>query len=126
MSSSEIIKKAEAGMKESNKILVQELVADLEQRGISPAIAIDGEVCNLKICYEQLEIFNKIINDFGLKHQEFCLMAEERPAPNRSIEEENYSRYLVIVNKENGKIKEYLNQDWTTDLILDIQKGFWQ
>jgi hypothetical protein len=126
MSNSEIIKKAEAGMKESNKILVRELVADLEQRGISPAIAIDGEVCNLKICYEQLEIFNKIINDFGLKHQEFCLMAEERPAQSRGTEEENYSRYLVIVNKENSRIKEYSNQNWTAELILDIQKGFWQ
>ena len=125
MFSNEIIKKAEAGMRESNKILVQELVADLEQKGISPAIAIDGEVCNLKICHEQKATFNKIITDSGLDHQKFCFMIEEISSRNFADVNHNCSRYIVVVDKENGKIKEYHIQQWTHDLMIDLQKGFW-
>ena len=46
MRSEEILKRATEGIKESNKVLIKELIQDLEERGISPVIAIDGVVKN--------------------------------------------------------------------------------
>ena len=47
MRSDEVLERASAGMKESNKVLIRELVRDLEEKGISPVIAVDGEVQKL-------------------------------------------------------------------------------
>ncbi len=124
MLNEEIINKTKAGMKESNRVLIQELVADLEQKGISPAIAIDGRICNLKICHEQLAIFKNIITEFQLDGDSFCFMIEDRKFANYSNISEK-SSYAVIVNKNNGRIKEYLLESWESELILDLQKGFW-
>jgi hypothetical protein len=51
-------------------------------------------------------------------------MIEDRKFANHSNISEK-SSYAVIVNKNNGRIKEYLLESWESELILDLQKGFW-
>ena len=64
MRSEEVLKRAEEGMKESNKILIRELIHDLEEKGISPVIGVDGEVKKLKIaCKSELDDFEKELKE---------------------------------------------------------------
>ncbi len=121
MLSSEILSKTRAAIKESNLILINELIYDLEKRGVPPVISIAGKICNLVICHNHLKNFYKIIAEFGLKKDEFFFMVEDcKKRPNY---QEN--KYAMAVNKKTGKIKEYLLDNWENALIIDLKKGFW-
>ena len=48
MNSDEVLRRTKEGMIESNKVLIRELVRDLEGRGIPIVVGVDGKVKKLK------------------------------------------------------------------------------
>jgi hypothetical protein len=125
MRSEEILKKTAEGMKEGNKILIQELIRDLEEKGISPVITIDGKVQKLKLIQEsELEDFKKELTKFGLQKCDFCLLEEENAAANTS---QLPSGNILIIHKKSTKIKTYPagnNFHWVADFHRDLQNNF--
>lgn len=116
MRSDEILQKTEEGMKESNKILIQELVKDLEQSGIEPVIAVDGVVKKLKIADEiDQKSLEQEVKKFGLEKSDFCLLKED---------DKIYGKIntIILVYKKSGKIKEYkADLHWVANLHRDLQ-----
>ncbi len=120
MRSEEILKRATEGIKESNKVLIKELIQDLEERGISPVIAIDGVVKKLillgavlmKSCEQELR-------KFGMKKSDFCLLQEV--TSNKSD-----ARNIILVHKKSAKLKTYKtqNKSWVSDLHHDLENKF--
>ncbi len=120
MFSEDLIRKAEAGMKESNKILIQELVADLEQKGIFPAITINGKVSSLKIFDAELKKFEKILDDNGFGKKDFCLMIDSNV--DDSLPRKDIKKHVFIVDKKTGRIKKYSLKTWDSSILRDINK----
>lgn len=125
MRSEEILKKTAEGMKEGNKILIQELIRDLEEKGISPVITIDGKVQKLKLINEsELKKFEKELTKFGLQKCDFCLLEEENAAENKT---KLPSGNILIIHKKSSKIKTYpagSNFHWVSDFHRDLQNNF--
>ncbi len=118
MLNEDLIRKAEAGMKESNKILIQELVADLEQKGILPAIAINGKVSSLKIFDAEMERFKKILDDNHLSKKDFCLMIDS--SDNDSLSKKDIKKYVFIVDKKTGRTRKYPLKTWESCVLREI------
>lgn len=117
MRSDEILKKTEEGMREGNKILIQELVRDLEEKGISPVIAVDGEVKNLKLIDgKELKNFETELKKSGLEKSDFCLLEEDKTTQK--------SLHVFVVQKKSGKIKKYKNSRWAIDFHQDLERKF--
>lgn len=125
MRSEEILKKTAEGMKEGNKILIQELIRDLEEKGISPVITIEGRVQKLKLIHEtELEDFKKELSKFGLQKCDFCLLEEENAAANTA---QLPSGNILIIHKKSAKIRTYPagnNFHWVADFHRDLQSNF--
>ncbi len=110
MRNEEILRRTEEGMRESNKVLIRELVRDFEERGITPAWAVDGQVTSLKLATKsRAEGFEK-----ELKKSDFCLMQETK----------NKSLHIFVVQKTSGKVKIYKGSHWIDDFHHDVQKKF--
>ena len=111
MRSDEILKRAEEGMKESNKVLIKELVQDLEEKGISPVISVDGEVKKLSILDEsEQKNFEIELKKFGFEKSDFCLMGEDTT--------------IVLVHKKSAKLRKYKSEkgsNWIADFHHDLQ-----
>ena len=124
MRSEEILKKTAEGMKEGNKILIQELIRDLEEKGISPVITIDGKVQKLKLVHEsELKDFEKELVKSGLQKCDFCLLEEEaKPISTSNI----YPIYgnVILIHKKSAKIRKYSSSQWVADFHLDIKNNF--
>ena len=127
MRSEEVLKRAEEGMKESNKILIRELIHDLEEKGISPVIGVDGEVKKLKIaCKSELDDFEKELKKFGLEKSDFCLL-EEDSAKSSTNSVYPIASNIILVHKVSAKIKKYKagnNSHWITDFHHDLENKF--
>lgn len=115
MRSDEILKKTAEGMREGNKILVQELVRDLEEKGISPVIAIEGKVRNLTLVEKENSLgFEKELKKSGFKKSDFCLMQETK----------SKSLHVCVVQKTSGKVKVYKGSHWIDDFNQDVKQKF--
>jgi len=126
MRSDEILKRAEEGMKASNKILIKELVRDLEENGISPVIAVDGEPKKLNriVDKNELEDFENELKKFGLEKSDFCLLEED------NTEKKPSTFYVpegqvIVIHKKSAKIRKYRaggrGTHWVTDFHHDLQ-----
>jgi hypothetical protein len=118
MRSDEVLKRAEEGMKESNKILIKELIQDLEEKGISPVIALDGEVKKLTmVCESELKDFTIELKKFGMEKSDFCLLCEGAKTKNRKV---------IIIHKKSAKLKTYNNENslWIADFHRDLENKF--
>lgn len=128
MRNDEILKRAEEGMKESNKILIRELVQDLEEKGISPVIAVDGEVKKLHICKSEKKSFEKELNKFGLEKSDFCLLEEDcAKTKTPKISSKIKSGNIIIIHKKSAKLKKYKTRNkssWVADLHRDLKNKF--
>ncbi len=128
MRNDEILKRAEQGMKESNKILIRELVQDLENKGITPVIAVDGEVTKLHICESEQKSFEKELKKFGLEKSDFCLLEEDATEPKKSAKKNlNKNHNIILIHKKSAKLKKYRNCDkssWVNDLHRDLENKF--
>lgn len=113
MRNEEILKRTEQGLKESNKILIRELVRDFEERGIAPVWAIDGKITNLKAASKIKTIdFEKELKKSGLNKADFCLLQENK----------NKSLRIFVIQKTSGKVKIYKESCWIDDFHHDIKK----
>ncbi len=127
MRSEEIMKKTAEGMKEGNKILIQELIRDLEQKGISPVITIDGEIKKLKLIDEsELEDFEEELANSGLQKCDFCLLEEDTTQHSQNT---TYpiSGNVILIHKKSAKIKKYKagnNSHWIADFHHDLKNNF--
>lgn len=126
MNGNEIIKRTEKGVKESNKILIQELIQDLEEKGIKPVVAINGEVKKLKLINEsELDDFYKLLSDKGLNDDDFCVLEVDKTEYNNA----NYALRgtVIVVNKKLGKTKEYNAGNaaqWVAEFASDLTNNF--
>ncbi len=127
MRSEEILKKTAEGMKEGNKILIQELVRDLEEKGISPVITIDGKVQKLKLIDEsELEDFEEELLNSGLQKCDFCLLEEDTT---QALTNTTYpiDGNVILIHKKSAKIKKYKagnNSHWVVDFHHDLKSNF--
>jgi hypothetical protein len=120
MRSAEILKRSTEGIKESNKVLIKELIQDLEEKGISPVIAINGVVKKLILLGAvQLKSFEQELKKFGMKKTDFCLLQEV--TTNKSD-----ARNIILVHKKSAKLKTYKtqNKSWVSDLHYDLETKF--
>lgn len=122
MRSEEILKRAEEGMKESNKILIQELVKDLEEKGIKPVISIGGKVKELKLLAEsKLKKFEAELKKFDLKKSEFCLLEEY------GNKKKSHNDSIFLIHKKSAKVKKYKvgnKSHWIADFHHDLVQNF--
>lgn len=131
MRSDEVLKKAEEGFKESNKVLIRELIRDLEEKGISPVISVDGEVKDLKLkVLQTIEVkwLKDILQKFNLKESDFCLLEEDTT---KSLPNTIYAvtGNVFLVHKKSAKIKKYKagnNSHWVADFRHDLENKFFQ
>lgn len=126
MRSDEILKKTEEGMKEGNKILIQELVRDLEEKGISPVIAVDGEVQKLTKFQvtdkKEMKNFENELQNFGFEKSDFCLL-EEDSINNSCTSVSN----VILIHKKSAKLKKYKagnGSHWVADFHQDLKNKF--
>lgn len=124
-----ILKRAEAGMKESNKILIQELIHDLEEKGINPVIAVEGKVTYQKLKIlgtDEIKDYEFLLKRFGFEKSDFCLLEED------TTKRANDSFYqvtgnLIIVHKKTAKLKTYHIghlSSWIADFRHDLENKF--
>lgn len=125
MRSEEILQKTAEGMREGNKILIQELIRDLEEKGISPVITIDGKVQKLRLVSKnELEDFEKELKKSGLQKCDFCLLEEDIPSKNHLY---RISGNVILVHKKSAKIKKYKagnGSHWVADFHRDLENNF--
>ena len=126
MRNEEVLKKTEEGMRESNKILIRELIRDLEEKGISPVISIDGEVKKLRLVHEsELEDFEKELRKFGFEKSDFCLLEDDKTNWQEGVVELRGA--VVVVHKKTCKVKEYKagnDSHWVADFHHDLENAF--
>jgi hypothetical protein len=127
MRSEEILKRAGEGMKESNKILIRELVRDLEEKNIPVVISDNGKVQKLvrpqNISEKELKDFEKELKKFGFNKSQFCLL-ESRPS---RLSSKTKKGDVVIIYKESAKVKKYRTQNktsWISVLHHDLENKF--
>lgn len=122
MQDSKILEKTENGVKESYKILIQELVLDLEKRGVFPVWSSDGKIKKLKIIDEsELKDFERVIKKFKIVKSDFCLLEEDNTDYNSTIH--NPSGKVIIISKKTGNVKEYKvgsGLHWVSDFADDL------
>ena len=129
MGNDEILKKTEEGMREGNKVLIQELIHDLEQKGVSPVIAIDGEVHNLKIKIidkSEIEDFEQVLRKFKFEKSDFCLLEED------TTKSHNNGLFpitgnVVVIHKKSAKLKIYKagnGSSWVFEFDHDCANKF--
>ena len=101
---------------------------DLEEKGIPPVIAVDGEVKKLHICASEKKSFEKELKKFGLEKSDFCLLEEDcikekKPTKSQSVTGQN----IIIIHKKSAKLKKYKtcdNSSWVADLHHDLKNKF--
>lgn len=130
MRSDEVLKKAEEGIKQSNQILIRELVRDLEEKGIPPVIAVDGEVMELELKKiadkSELKDFERELKQFGFKKSDFCLL-EENTTKLTAKGAYSIVGNIILIHKKSAKIKKYKasnNSHWVADFHRDLKENF--
>ena len=126
MQNSKILEKTENGVKESYKILIQELVLDLEKRGVFPVWSSDGKIKKLKVIHDSELVDFKNINFTKFDHEEndFCLLEEDKTDHKSIFPFFTPSGKVIIINKKNGKTKEYKAGNashWVYDFETDLK-----
>ncbi len=128
MRSNEVIEKTEGGIKESNKVLIQELMQDLEERGIQPVVAINGEVKKLHLVHEsELEDFENELKRSGMDKADFCLLEADKTQYPSGSGVFTPAGDVIVVYKKSGKIKEYKagnGSRWVSDFATDLKNKF--
>jgi hypothetical protein len=128
MRSEEVLRKTSEGMKEGNKILIQELVHDLESKGIVPVWASDeGKVRKLKIIHEsELEDFERAVKEWGTEKADFCLLEEDLISENNALP---CLKKIIIIHKKSGMVKEYSAGEashWVSAFVNDLKNKFFE
>lgn len=122
-----VLDKIEAGIKEGNALIAQEIESNVEKYGISPVISIDGELKNLRpkiIDSEEIKDFPKLLKKHGYDLEDFYLMESKttKYGKNNTI---LTSGCIVCICKKSGKIKEYKangGSSWIDNFTADLKE----
>lgn len=127
MSNLEVLRKAEAGFRESNKILIRGLMRDLEEKGIKPVIGLDGQVAKLKLAnLKSNKLFLQVLEKFKKLKEDFCILEIDQ-SKYKADETYEINGKLIIVCKTSGKIKTYNSNkktSWIADFKTDLKNKF--
>ncbi len=120
MTPNEVVEKTQNAIEASNRVLIKELISDLENKGIKPVIAVDGEVKNLRLINEsQLEDFYAKINASSFDCGDFSVLEVD------GINDCNLA--VIVVYKKSGKAKEYKyshDLHWVAQFTIDLKNNF--
>lgn len=117
MGSNEILKRTEEGMKEGHKVLIRELIRDLEEKGITPAWSIDGKIRKLRVANGgEVKDFDQELKQHGLDKSDFCLLEDDVAKAAVSS--------IILIHKKSAKVRTYEagnGSHWVLDLHLDLK-----
>ena len=125
MGNEEILKKTDEGMREGNRILIQELVHDLEKKSIVPV-----GTKPLKLEGQFLKSYHDSLKKFSYGEGDFCLLEEDKTNHSSFIYE--LDRNILVIKKTSGKVKKYpLSRSggcdsWTISFEADLQNKFFE
>jgi nucleoside diphosphate kinase len=127
MTPDKIVEKTHGAIEASNRVLIKELISDLEEKGIKPVVAIDGEVKKLRLINEsELEDFYYEIDHKSISREDFAVLEVD------DTKYHNDGLYfiegqVIVVYKKSGKSKEYKAGNashWVADFALDLKNNF--
>ncbi len=126
MNSDEVLRRTKEGMIESNKVLIRELVRDLEGRGIPIVVGVDGKVKKLILLNKaKAEQFEKELKKFDLNKSDFCLLEEDNGKSSEITD--MVIENITLIHKKSAKLKTYNIKDnlrWIDDFHHDLENKF--
>jgi hypothetical protein len=137
MTKQETLRRVEEGMKKNDCLVAKEIMENMEKFGISPSIAINGQVrklCLIKdiksriIGTSEVEDFVSELKNTGYSEDDFWF-TEYNQIEHKAGDFYAMFGKLIIVAKKSGKQKEYLTGDgtrWVADFAVDLHNGFYQ
>ena len=137
MTKQETLKRVEEGMKKNDCLVAKEIMDNMEKLGISPSIAINGQV--RKLCLIN-DIESRLIHksekeDFINELKNNCYQVsdfwftEYNQIEHKSGDFYSLSGKLIIISKKSGKQKEYnagRGSTWVAEFAADLQNGFYK
>lgn len=122
-----VLQKIEAGIKEGNAFIAQEIEENIEKYGISPVISIDGKLKNLRpktIDCEEIKDFPKLLKKHGYDLEDFYLL-ESKTTKYGKDKTILTAGCIICVCKKTGKIKEYKanhGSSWIMNFTADLKE----
>ena len=108
--------------------MIQELIKDLEEKGIKPVIAVNGEVKKLTLIHErELQDFYKILEENGEEKNNFCVVEADKTDYSSTFYTKTGN--AIVVCKTSGKIREYHagnNSKWLAEFVSDLNNNFFK
>ncbi len=122
-----VLEKIEAGIKEGNSLIAQEIAENAEKYGISPVISIDGKLKNLRpkiLDCEEIKNLPAILKKHGHSIDDFYIF-ESKTAKYDKNKTILTAGFIICIYKKSGKIREYKpNQEspWLENFVYDLQE----
>ncbi len=137
MTKQETLKRVEEGMKRNDCLVAKEVMDNMEKLGISPSIAINGQVrklcliCDIEsrlIDESEKENFVTNLKNNGYQESDFWF-AEYNQIQYRSGDFSALSGKIIVISKKSGNQKEYntgYGISWLVEFTTDLQSGFYK
>ncbi len=126
MKSDLIFDKIEAGIKEGSALIARDIAENMRKFGISPVIAIDGKLKNLRaktIECESIKNLGKFLKKENHEADDF-LFFESKNSKYSKDKTKLTSGFVICIYKASGKVREYKSSDnpsWVETFISDIK-----
>jgi hypothetical protein len=127
MKESLVLERMEAGIREGSAFIAQDIASNIERYGISPVIAIDGKIKNLRpklIDNSEVEDFPKLLKKYGYNLEDFYLLETNTTKYNKNKTVLS-SGGIICICKKSGKIKEYKanhGSSWIINFTADLKE----
>lgn len=127
MKESLVLDRIEAGIKEGSGFIAQDIASNIERYGISPVIAIDGKIKNLRpklIDNSEVEDFPQLLKKYGYDLEDFYLLETNTTKYNKN-KTVLTSGCIICICKKSGKIKEYKanhGSSWIINFTADLKE----
>lgn len=123
-----IFDKIEAGIKEGSALIVRDIAENMRKFGISPVIAIDGKLKNLRpktIECETIKNLEKFLKKENHDAEDF-LFFESKNSKYSKDKTKLISGFIICIYKASGKVREYKSSDtsWVETFISDLKNKF--
>ena len=126
-----VLKKIEAGIKEGSAFIAQDIARNVETYGISPVIAIDGKLKNLRskiVDFAKVSALPKLLKTFNYAMEDFCFFESKNTkyGKNKTI---LTAGLIVCICQKSGKVREYkasAGQSWLKAFKVDLEEKSFQ
>jgi len=137
MTKQETLKRVEEGMKKNDCLVAKEIMENMEKLGISPSIAINGEVRKLcligdiksrLIHQSEKEDFITELKNNDYQESDFWF-AEYNQIEHKSDDLYTLSGKFIVISKKSGKQQEYKigsGTSWVVEFAADLKSGFYK